>query len=157
MNAKQNSLAAVAMIVIGGLMLLMGGAAEMLLQIAVFAIGIALVVLGVIDLLQKKLAEGAIKAIIGLVVFLLAYLVPEIFMYVLSAVLILYGAYLVYGVIKAQPKGALNWVLALLMPVLIVVAGILLFFASEVVITILASVLIVAGWLVIINDYVINK
>ncbi|MBR5012682.1 MAG: hypothetical protein IKY15_01950, partial [Clostridia bacterium] len=82
---------------------------------------------------------------------------PEIFMYVLSAVLILYGAYLVYGVIKAQPKGALNWVLALLMPVLIVVAGILLFFASEVVMTILASVLIVAGWLVIINDYVINK
>ena len=157
MNAKQNSLAAVAMIVIGGLMLLMGGAAEMLLQIAVFAIGIALVVLGVIDLLQKKLAEGAIKAIIGLVVFLLAYLVPEIFMYVLSAVLILYGLYLVYGVIKAQPKGALNWVLALLMPVLIVVAGILLFFASEVVMTILASVLIVAGWLVIINDYVINK
>lgn len=157
MNAKQNSLAAVAMIVIGGLMLLMGGAAEMLLQIAVFAIGIALVVLGVIDLLQKKWAEGAIKAIIGLVVFLLAYLKPEIFMYVLSAVLILYGAYLVYGVIKAQPKGALNWVLALLMPVLIVVAGILLFFASEVVMTILASVLIVAGWLVIINDYVINK
>lgn len=157
MNAKQNSFAAVAMIVIGGLMLLMGGAAEMLLQIAVFAIGIALVVLGVIDLLQKKLAEGAIKAIIGLVVFLLAYLVPEIFMYVLSAVLILYGLYLVYGVIKAQPKGALNWVLALLMPVLIVVAGILLFFASEVVMTILASVLIVAGWLVIINDYVINK
>ncbi|MBR5226611.1 MAG: hypothetical protein IKV69_00890 [Clostridia bacterium] len=157
MNAKQNSLAAVAMIVIGGLMLLMGGAAEMFLQIAVFAIGIALVVLGVIDLLQKKWAEGAIKAIIGLVVFLLAYLKPEIFMYVLSAVLILYGAYLVYGVIKAQPKGALNWVLALLMPVLIVVAGILLFFASEVVMTILASVLIVAGWLVIINDYVINK
>ena len=157
MNAKQNSLAAVAMIVIGGLMLLMGGAAEMLLKIAVFAIGIALVVLGVIDLLQKKWAEGAIKAIIGLVVFLLAYLKPEIFMYVLSAVLILYGAYLVYGVIKAQPKGALNWVLALLMPVLIAVAGILLFFASEVVITILASVLIVAGWLVIINDYVINK
>ena len=157
MNAKQNSLAAVAMIVIGGLMLLMGGAAEMFLQIAVFAIGIALVVLGVIDLLQKKWAEGAIKAIIGLVVFLLAYLNPEIFMYVLSAVLILYGAYLVYGVIKAQPKGALNWVLALLMPVLIVIAGILLFFASEVVMTILASVLIVAGWLVIINDYVINK
>jgi hypothetical protein len=157
MNAKQNSLAAVAMIVIGGLMLLMGGAAEMFLKIAVFAIGIALVVLGVIDLLQKKWAEGAIKAIIGLVVFLLAYLKPEIFMYVLSAVLILYGAYLVYGVIKAQPKGALNWVLALLMPVLIVVAGILLFFASEVVMTILASVLIVAGWLVIINDYVINK
>ena len=157
MNAKQNSLAAVAMIVIGGLMLLMGGAAEMLLQIAVFAIGIALVVLGVIDLLQKKWAEGAIKAIIGLVVFLLAYLKPEIFMYVLSAVLILYGVYLVYGVIKAQPKGALNWVLALLMPVLIAVAGILLFFASEVVMTILASVLIVAGWLVIINDYVINK
>ena len=157
MNAKQNSLAAVAMIVIGGLMLLMGGAAEMFLQIAVFAIGIALVVLGVIDLLQKKWAEGAIKAIIGLVVFLLAYLKPEIFMYVLSAVLILYGAYLVYGVIKAQPKGALNWVLALLMPVLSVVAGILLFFASEVVMTILASVLIVAGWLVIINDYVINK
>lgn len=157
MNAKQNSLAAVAMIVIGGLMLLMGGAAEMFLQIAVFAIGIALVVLGVIDLLQKKWAEGAIKAIIGLVVFLLAYLKPEIFMYVLSAVLILYGAYLVYGVIKAQPKGALNWVLALLMPVLIVIAGILLFFASEVVMTILASVLIVAGWLVIINDYVINK
>ena len=157
MNAKQNSLAAVAMIVIGGLMLLMGGAAEMFLQIAVFAIGIALVVLGVIDLLQKKWAEGAIKAIIGLVVFLLAYLKPEIFMYVLSAVLILYGAYLVYGVIKAQPKGALNWVLALLMPVLIVVAGILLFFASEVVITILASLLIVAGWLVIVNDYVINK
>lgn len=157
MNAKQNSLAAVAMIVIGGLMLLMGGAAEMLLQIAVFAIGIALVVLGVIDLLQKKWAEGAIKAVIGLVVFLLAYLKPEIFMYVLSAVLILYGLYLVYGVIKAQPKGALNWVLALLMPVLIVVAGILLFFASEVVMTILASVLIVAGWLVIINDYVINK
>ena len=157
MNAKQNSLAAVAMIVIGGLMLLMGGAAEMLLQVAVFAIRIALVVLGVIDLLQKKWAEGAIKAIIGLVVFLLAYLKPEIFMYVLSAVLILYGAYLVYGVIKAQPKGALNWVLALLMPVLIVVAGILLFFASEVVITILASLLIVAGWLVIVNDYVINK
>lgn len=157
MNAKQNSLAAVAMIVIGGLMLLMGGAAEMLLQIAVFAIGIALVVLGVIDLFQKKWAEGAIKAIIGLVVFLLAYLKPEIFMYVLSAVLILYGAYLVYGVIKAQPKGALNWVLALLMPVLIAVAGILLFFASEVVMTILASVLIVAGWLVIVNDYVINK
>ena len=157
MNAKQNSLAAVAMIVIGGLMLLMGGAAEMFLQIAVFAIGIALVVLGVIDLLQKKWAEGAIKAIIGLVVFLLAYLKPEIFMYVLSAVLILYGAYLVYGVIKAQPKGALNWVLALLMPVLIVVAGILLFFASPVVMTILASILIVAGWLVIINEYVINK
>lgn len=154
MNIKQNSLAAVALIVLGVLMLVITPA---LLVYAVFAVGVALAVLGLIDLLQKNWVMGIVKLIAGIAVFLLAYFVPEIFTYLLAAVLILYGAYLVYCAIKSKPKGALNWIFALAMPILSIVAGILLFIQAEIVVTIFAIVLIVDGLLIILNDYVFNK
>ena len=154
MNLKQNSLAAIALIVIGVLMLAITPA---LLVYAIFAVGVALAVLGLIDLLQKNWVMGIVKMVVGIAVFLLAYFVPEIFGYLLSAVLILYGAYLIYGVIKSKPKGALNWIIALAMPILSIVAGVLLFLNAAIVTTIFAIVLIVDGLLIILNDYVFNK
>lgn len=156
MNLKQNSLAAIALIVLGGIMLIPDIGIG-ILYYALYAVGIALAVLGFIDLLQKNWVMGIIKLIAGIALFLLTYFVPEIFGYLIAAVLILYGAYLVYCAIKSKPKGALNWILALAMPILSIVAGVLLFIQAEIVYTIMAIVLIVDGLLIILNDYVFNK
>jgi uncharacterized membrane protein HdeD (DUF308 family) len=156
MNLKQNSLAAVAFIVIGAIMLLPEIGIG-ILYYGIYAVGMALVVLGLIDLLQKNWVMGIVKMVVGLALFLLAYFVPEIFVYLIAAVLILFGAYMVYNAIKSKPKGALNWIVALAMPILSIVAGILLFIQAEIVFTIMAIILIVDGLLIILNDYVLNK
>lgn len=159
MKIKENDFAAIALIVLGAFILLLPGAIVELARLAVYAIAIAVAVLGLIDLLQKKWISGLIKLIAGIAIFLLTLLVltDDVLRYVLAAVLILFGAYLVYCAIKSKPKGALNWVLALAMPILSIVAGILLILNINIVDTIVAIVLIVDGLLIILNDYVFNK
>ncbi len=91
-----------------------------LLGIAMTVAGVLLIVLGVLDIVNKKdLVKGLIEAVLGIAIIVCGWLIAEIVLLVLGVVLIIKGALEIFHNYKAGFRGLIS-------PIVTVVVGIVL-------------------------------
>ena len=161
MKVKESSLMIMLLITIGVSILLAGAnlvVIDGLLSTILTIVGIAVAALGLVELCDKELVPGLIKMVVGLALVLISKFAMDILIYVLAALLIAYGIYQIILAIKGDKKGLL---MALIVPVLCIVAGILLIVAKvatiEIMLTIFAILLLVAAAFFLIKDHILAK
>lgn len=120
LNIPNNLIMSVVMIALGILFTIMKGG---VIGVAIWVLGIALIVAAVLDLLTKDLTSCVVKAVIGVLVLVFGGLFADVAIYILAAVLLIYGILEVVNAFKSKQKGLLKFV----EPVLTVVVAILLF------------------------------
>jgi uncharacterized membrane protein HdeD (DUF308 family) len=146
----------VLMLVVGILLCVMQSGA---ISVAVTILGIALIVVGILDIINNKnnLAIGIIEIVVGVVMIVLSWVIATIIVWIVAALLVIYGVYGIYQAIVSKAKGG-KLVLALIVPIIYIIAGILLFLNGFPWAWIVAGViLIVYGILGVINAIVANK
>ena len=85
-------------------------------------LGVGLLVWAIIDFLNEKRTPAIIKAIVGVVIIVLGWLITDIVLYVFAGLLLVYAVCELYELIKAKKKGFELFV----QPLLYLVAAILL-------------------------------
>lgn len=120
LNIPNNLMMSVVMIALGILFTIMKGG---VIGVAIWVLGIALIVAAVLDLLTKDLTSCVVKAVIGVLVLVFGGLFADVAIYILAAVLLIYGILEVVNAFKSKQKGLLKFV----EPILTVVVAILLF------------------------------
>lgn len=155
MKVKESSLMIMLLLTIGATMLIMGWG---MLFYALLIVGIAAAALGIIDLCDRQWIPGLIKTIVGVALALVTWYASDIVLYVFAALLIAYGIYQIILSVKGNKNGLL---MALLVPALCIAAGVMLIIfmvgAVEVMTTIFAIVLLVAGAFLLIKDHILAK
>ena len=126
---KSNKLISAVLTVVLGLLFLVFKSAVIGWAITVF--GVAIIAMGVLDILKKNLVPGVVRAAIGVLVILLGWLLLDIALIILGVVLLAYGALQVLEILKE--KGNKGSVMELLLqyaqPAINVIIGICLLFA----------------------------
>ena len=157
MKVKESSLAIMLLLTLGASMLIFGWG---IFIYALVILGIAAAALGIIDLCDKQWIPGAVKVAVGAALALVTWYAMDIVFYVLGALLIAYGIYQLIVALKGGKKGA-DLLMALLVPVLCIVAGVLVIVAYvatiEILITIFAILLLVAAAFLLIKDHILAK
>lgn len=120
LKIPNNLIMSAVMIALGILFTIMQGG---VIGVAIWVLGIALIVAAVLDLLNKDLTSCVVKAVIGVLVLVFGGLFADVAIYILAAVLLIYGILEVINAFKSKQKGLLKFV----EPVLTVVVAILLF------------------------------
>jgi len=123
-------LLAIVMMALGVLFLVMKGG---VLSIAMTVLGVALLIVAVIDLFNKRLGSCLINAILGIAVIVFGWVLVDIARYVLGAVLLVHGIMQVIGAFKGFKKRTsfLSKLFALLEALVVVVIAVLLFLGSS--------------------------
>ena len=159
MKVKESSLMIMLLLTLGATMLIWGF--EMF-YIAFQIFGFAVLSLGIIDLCDRQWIPGAIKAGVGLaivLVFMLQFV--DYLLYIVGALLIAYGIFQLIVALKGGKKKAADLIMAILVPALCIVAGVLLIVAQiamlEILVTIFAIVLLVAAAFFLIKDHILAK
>ena len=136
----------IVMIALGILFAVMQGG---VIGIAIWVLGIALIVAAVLDLLSKDIVSCVVKAVIGIVVLVAGGLFVNVALYVLAGVLLIYGILQVINAFKSKQKGLLKFV----EPVLMVVIALALLFGNGFnwIFIIIGVIFIIDGVLGIIN------
>ncbi|MBE5745465.1 MAG: hypothetical protein E7355_04960 [Clostridiales bacterium] len=103
---------------------------ESVVKIAVSAIGILLIALGVIDAINRSFPSAIVKAISGVVVILFGVFAVRAVLYLLAGVLLIAGILILYEGIKSRDYcvSVLQKVVTYLLPVVCILIGILLLF-----------------------------
>lgn len=114
------------------------------ISVAMTVLGAALLVLAVIDLINKQIPPAIVKAVLGVVVLVFGWAFVSVALYVLAAVLLMYGLLYVYELMKAKTKKFLSFV----GPVVMIVAALCLFFAQG---DILNTMFIISGVFLIVE------
>lgn len=125
MKVSSKCLFAILTIVLGVLFLVLKA---QVVGITMTVLGVVLIVAAVLDLLQKQYVPCAVKAVIGVLIIVFGWTLTSIALYVMSAILLIYGILQLYEAIKANKRGKNLWKTILLyaQPVAIVVAAIFL-------------------------------
>ena len=113
-------------------------------------LGVALIIAGVIDIVNKLTTAGVIKAVLGVALLVCGWTLVSLALYIMAAVLLIYGILLMIEIIKNMKKSdkIANKVLKLVEPVvMIIVAACLLFNQGGAI----AWVFILAGILLIVD------
>ena len=142
-----NLIVALATIVLGVLFIVLKGE---VVSIAMTVLGVALIIAGVIDIVNKLTTEGVIKAVLGVALLVCGWTLVSLALYIMAAVLLIYGILLMIEIIKNMKKSdkMVNKVLKLVEPVvMIIVAACLLFNQGGAI----AWVFILAGILLIVD------
>jgi len=105
--------------------------------------GIFFVVSGILDLLKKNWAGGAVSLIIGIAILILGWVAAKIVLLVLGILIAIKGIVALINVLKKSKKNALE----ILFPVLSVVVGLMLAFgnALDIMIVIVGVLLAIDG------------
>ena len=92
--------------------------------------GISLIVLGVIDLVNKLVPPAVVKMVTGALVILCGWVIVEAVLYIIAAILLIFGILLLYHNIKNNVRGCNAWetVLEYATPSICIAIGILLLF-----------------------------
>ena len=92
--------------------------------------GISLIALGVIDLVNKIVPPAVVKMVAGALVILCGWVLVEAVLYILAAILLIFGILLLYYNIKNNVRGCNLWetVLQYVTPSICIAIGILLLF-----------------------------
>lgn len=125
-TAKKNDwLYALASILIGVLFVWKRGG---VLGIAMTVLGVALIVLGVVDLTKKHTERGVVKLVLGLAVILCGWLFFSLALYVLAALLLVYGVLNLIAFFRSKARSAYAVIVGLAGPVICVLAAVCLLF-----------------------------
>lgn len=112
-------------LLIGILFLFLRG--NTIINIAMTVFGVALLVLAILDLLDHQIFQGVVKAVVGVVVLIFGWAFVEVALIVLAIVLLVWGIYELYLLIKHHVSGnALAVILRYISPILSIVIGVLL-------------------------------
>ena len=95
------------------------------ITIATWVLGIALIVLGVLDFLSKDLFSAIVKAALGVVILVLGNTVIDIALTILAIIMIVLGAVQFFEIFRRRASGT-ERLFALVSAVLYVVIGVLL-------------------------------
>ena len=120
-------LPALLMILVGALFLLWKGA---VISAAMTVIGVLLIVSAIVNLVRKNYVAGVVGAVMGVMVLCFGWLFLSVALYVLAAILLIYGILLLIEVGKRgfRHMGALAVVIRVAQPVIcILIAACLLF------------------------------
>ena len=105
--------------------------------------GVIFVASGIIDVLRKNWASGAVSLIIGIAILVLGWLATQIVLLVLGILIALKGVVALIDVLKRSHKNALQ----VLFPILSIVVGLMLAFgnALDIMILVVGVLLTVDG------------
>ena len=92
--------------------------------------GVSLIVLGIIDLVNKLVPPAVVKIVAGALVVLCGWVIVEAVLYILAAILLIFGILLLYYNIKNNVRGCTFWetILEYATPSICIAIGILLLF-----------------------------
>lgn len=145
---KQNkSVSAALTIALGVLFIILKG---QVVSIAMTVLGVALMVLAVLDLAHNLVPPAVVKAVVGVLVLVFGWAFVSVALYIMGALLLIYGILQVISTFKAAffGKNILLTILSLVEPAICVFAGICLFFNQG---GTIAWVFIVSGVFLIID------
>ena len=111
---------------------------------AITIAGIVFIASGILEVLKKNYVGGAISAIIGIAILVLAWLLIEIVLLVLGIMIAFKGVVALIDVLKSSDRTALR----LVFPVLTIVCGLALAFAFGE----LMNIMIIVGGILILID-----
>ncbi len=139
------------MIVLGLLLIILrGGIIDWLLT----ALGVALIVMGILDAVQKKdVVACVIKCVVGAVVILGGWLFVHVILYILGALLVIVGVLWIVKLVQRHTKGEnlIETVTAYIVPSLYIIIGIFLFFNQSAFMDVL---FIIVGVIVLVDGIV---
>lgn len=98
-----NNVSALAAIVIGALLILMKGD---VISIAMTIAGVACIIFGILDILNKKTTSGLTKLVAGVLVLVLGWVIVDIALTVVGVILIIVGAVGLLEVFKKKASKA---------------------------------------------------
>jgi hypothetical protein len=127
MKKTEKIVAALLTISLGILVIILRGK---LIEILTTVIGIALIVLGVVDLIGKRVPPAVIKIVSGAIILICGLALVGIVLYVIAALLLIAGILLLYEQCKSKVR-CLDWksmILQYATPALLVFIGLLLLF-----------------------------
>lgn len=124
---KENQIiTAIALVAIGLLFIIFKSE---VVSIAMSLIGLALIVIGIVDLLHKDVVSGVIKLVFAALVFLAGWMLVTLALYVLGAFLLIAGVLELYKLTKVKIKKlSLPIVMHIIQPVIYILVAICLFF-----------------------------
>ncbi len=129
-NQSNKLLTSVITIVLGVLLMVWKTS---IISIAITLFGVYLIILGILDLVNKKDETTAIiKLIVGVAAILLAWLLTAVAVITLGVILMLHGITLILDIIKAnkQVKGLVPTIMLWAVPVISIAAGLFIAFGS---------------------------
>ncbi|MBQ7924511.1 MAG: hypothetical protein IJ329_04315 [Clostridia bacterium] len=123
---------------------------EDVVKIAMSAIGLLLIALGVLDFFNKTLALAVVKAVTGLVVILFGIFAVRAVLYLLAGILLIAGILLLYEKWKSRVRcdSLFQKIFAYALPAICILIGILLLFNGNNTVT---WVFVVSGIFVVIE------
>lgn len=136
--SKNNVITCILYAVIGLLLIILQGSS---LGILMTLIGALLIVMGIVDIVNKDTNKGVIEAIVGVAIIVCGWLVADI-------VLLIFGIVLIVKGVMELIENFKNGFMAMLSPIVIIVIGVLLVIAKW---TLLDVFCIVAGVIFLIN------
>lgn len=101
-----------------------------MISVVTTILGISLIVVGVMDFLNKDNVQGGIKLAAGIIAIALGWLIVDIVLYLVAAILVVVGGVGLYHEIKwnVHCKWTVDVFLIYVKPSLCVIIGLLLFF-----------------------------
>ena len=102
---------------------------ESVLKYALTVFGVVLLVLAVVDLIDRIIPAAIVKAVIGVLAIVFGWVLVSAALYVMAALLIIYGLVQIYEMIRAKVKAskAVYTLLLYAVPAASIAAGLCLF------------------------------
>lgn len=137
MKTSEKLISALLTILLGVLFMVMKSD---VVRVAMTILGIALIVIGILNLVDKYVAPAVVKIVLGALIVLCGWRIVEAVLYIVAALLLIYGILDLYMRSKAGIKVVnFNSLLFYAKPILMILLAILLFFNK------LNGIFIVAG------------
>jgi uncharacterized membrane protein HdeD (DUF308 family) len=121
---KLSRLASAVMMLVLGVLFIWKQSA--VINIATWVLGIALIALGVVDLLSKNLFSAIVKATLGVVILVLGNTLIDIALTIIAIIMIVLGAVQFFEIFRRRASGT-ERLFALISAALYIVIGVLLF------------------------------
>lgn len=127
MKISEKWIASILTILLGVMFIVMKSG---VIGITMTVLGTVLIVLGLIDLLQREIPTAVVKLVIGVLIIVFGWTIASAVIYIVAALVLIYGILLLYQLLKMRKKGSclLDTLLGYAVPVLFIVIGLLLFF-----------------------------
>lgn len=100
------------------------------ISVAMTVLGVVLIVMAVLDLIDRNVLPAIIKAVFAVLVLVFGWVLVQAALYIVAALLLIWGIYELYAKIKVRLKGK-NFFATLLLyisPILSILIGLLLLF-----------------------------
>ena len=100
-----------------------------IIGIAMTVLGVALIISAVVDLVHKQVAPCVIKAVVGVVIIVFGWTLMNAALYIMAALLLIYGILLLYQTIKDKERVEnADKILRFVKPILYIVISVCLLF-----------------------------